>query len=177
MRAFYVYDLVDPRDGSTFYVGKGTGSRKSEHVKDAMRGKKSRKCSRIRDILAAGLVVGEIEVATFFDQDEAYEYEAARIAEIGLDNLTNVLPGGHGGIAYLDYQLRRSGDWTTGVVKGLAAVLRLPKGSSIKWGPYDISFVLEMAHEQAHRFIAEVGSDKAANTLGRYGVTLEQAMA
>lgn len=28
----YVYRLIDPRDGSTFYVGKGTGNRVKMHI-------------------------------------------------------------------------------------------------------------------------------------------------
>ena len=33
----YVYRLVDPRDGSTFYVGRGHGNRVFDHVKGAVR--------------------------------------------------------------------------------------------------------------------------------------------
>ena len=30
----YVYRLIDPRDGSTFYVGRGQGNRVFEHIKE-----------------------------------------------------------------------------------------------------------------------------------------------
>ncbi|MCY4589832.1 MAG: hypothetical protein OXE86_04540 [Alphaproteobacteria bacterium] len=33
----YVYRLVDPRDGSTFYVGRGKGNRVFDHVKGALK--------------------------------------------------------------------------------------------------------------------------------------------
>ena len=30
----YVYRLIDPRNGETFYVGKGHGNRVSAHIRD-----------------------------------------------------------------------------------------------------------------------------------------------
>ena len=35
----YVYELIDPRDGKVFYVGKGRNSRAWAHEKAARRGK------------------------------------------------------------------------------------------------------------------------------------------
>ncbi|MBQ5524797.1 MAG: GIY-YIG nuclease family protein, partial [Paludibacteraceae bacterium] len=34
---YYVYRLIDPRDYSTFYVGKGKGNRVFEHAKAAIK--------------------------------------------------------------------------------------------------------------------------------------------
>ena len=35
---FYVYALSNPESGSIFYIGKGSGSRASQHAKDARNG-------------------------------------------------------------------------------------------------------------------------------------------
>lgn len=84
---FYVYELVDPRDGVVFYVGKGKGPRINHHEAEARRGKQSRKCDRIRAIHAAGLFVRKRKVAFYADEDEAYLAEWALIQ--AHDNLTN----------------------------------------------------------------------------------------
>jgi len=34
--AYYVYRLIDPRNGETFYVGKGKGNRVFHHVKGVL---------------------------------------------------------------------------------------------------------------------------------------------
>lgn len=91
---WYLYDLIDPRDGCVFYVGKGSGDRLAQHEKDAAKECKSRKAKRIHDIWAAGLQVQRHRVALFWDEQAAYDAETDRIEEIGLDRLTNVLPGG-----------------------------------------------------------------------------------
>jgi hypothetical protein len=98
---FYVYDLIDPRDGKTFYVGKGSGDRKSEHVREARKGITGPKCDRIREIETAGLKVSEQIVREFDDEASAYAYERRRIAKLGRDSLTNIAPGG-GGIRVQD---------------------------------------------------------------------------
>ena len=35
---YYVYRLIDPRDSSTFYVGKGHGNRFFDYIKACRRG-------------------------------------------------------------------------------------------------------------------------------------------
>lgn len=91
---WYVYELIDPRTDTVFYVGKGKNSRIDDHEVEAKGTGTSHKCNKIRSIWADGLQINKRKIAQFWDEEAAYEYEAERIAEIGLDNLTNVLPGG-----------------------------------------------------------------------------------
>lgn len=93
---FYVYTLADPRDGNVFYVGKGQGNRCYHHEREARNGAYSRKCDRIREIIAAGHAVAVTKVAHFAVEADAYAAEKTLIAEIGLTKLTNVMPGGNG---------------------------------------------------------------------------------
>lgn len=97
IRRFYVYDLIDPRDGSIFYVGKGRGQRINDHERDARAGKQSSKCDRIREIWAAGHQVSKRIVKQFDMEAAAYAFEAQRTMDIGLENLTNEKLGGQGG--------------------------------------------------------------------------------
>jgi hypothetical protein len=59
---WYVYRLIDPRNGETFYVGKGKANRVFNHVRAALAPSKDEdatdlKYQRIKDIRAAGLDV------------------------------------------------------------------------------------------------------------------------
>lgn len=93
---WYVYTLTDPRDGSVFYVGKGTGYRIHQHERDAVRkgGVCSKKINKIKAIWADDCKVQKAFNAFFWDEQAAYDHETDLIEEIGLANLTNVLPGG-----------------------------------------------------------------------------------
>lgn len=102
--AYYVYELFDPETDLVFYVGKGTGNRIDAHELEAKAGRVSRKCQTIRDIHSKELKVGKRRVRSFADEQDAYDFEAAHIESIGLDNLTNVIPGG--GLARGGYTLR-----------------------------------------------------------------------
>jgi hypothetical protein len=125
---FYVYELIDPRDGKPFYVGKGVRNRVYQHERDAARGAEGPKCDRIRSIEAEGLKVGHRIVRKFKNEIEAYAFEASRIAALGMINLTNISPGGGGGYAC---------EYTTEQDRGLARELgRLAKRTAnFTWFP------------------------------------------
>lgn len=80
---WYVYALIDPRDRTVFYVGKGTGNRAYQHARHAGTGGGTLlddKRGRIRQIHAAGLeVIVEIVRHQLPDEEAAYEVEAAVI--------------------------------------------------------------------------------------------------
>lgn len=96
----YVYRLIDPRNGETFYVGKGKGNRVFAHAKAQMKGqtndeddRTSLKLSRINDIKNAGLTVLNVIHRHDVPDDAIFEVEAALIdAFTGLTNIQ----GGHG---------------------------------------------------------------------------------
>ena len=56
---YYVYMLIDPRDGKPFYVGKGKENRVFQHIEDAINNPSisSDKYDTIRDIIAANMNV------------------------------------------------------------------------------------------------------------------------
>jgi hypothetical protein len=95
---FFVYELIDPRSGAAFYVGKGQRNRDEAHEYEARKAAKvcSEKVRKIREIWFCDLEIVRRRIAHFNDEADAYAFEAARIAEIGLQNLTNVKPGGFG---------------------------------------------------------------------------------
>jgi hypothetical protein len=94
MAPFYVYELVDPRDGSVFYVGKGKGRRISHHVRTARRGivDNAEKFKRIQAIHDAGLTVGERIISRHVKEGDAYAAERDRITELR-GELTNIVGG------------------------------------------------------------------------------------
>jgi hypothetical protein len=89
---WYVYRLIDPRNGETFYVGKGQANRIFEHVKGAISSEfdevSDPKITRIREIQHAGLNVSHvIHRHGLTTSSAAYQVEAALIdAYPGLTN-------------------------------------------------------------------------------------------
>jgi hypothetical protein len=96
---WYVYRLIDPRNGETFYVGKGKNNRLFAHVSavsDTLDDEDhlDLKLQRIKDIRAAGLeVLHVIHRHGLASSEGAFEVEAALIdAYPGLKNAVS----GHG---------------------------------------------------------------------------------
>ena len=80
----YVYRLIDPRNGETFYVGKGQGNREEQNLEgDDL----DNKLTRIREIRLAGFDVAHVIHRHGMDDETALEVEAALIdAHPGLEN-------------------------------------------------------------------------------------------
>ena len=77
---YYVYALVDPRNGKVFYIGKGVGNRVFAHVNDAVESEaETDKLNLIREIHDDGLKVGHFIVRHGMDEQTAYEVESALI--------------------------------------------------------------------------------------------------
>lgn len=93
-KRYYTYELIDPRCGSVFYVGKGQNKRISEHVRQVRSGRltaNADKCSRINSILQDGCQVIERIHTRFTSEYDAYEHERRLISYHGFDNLTNAV--------------------------------------------------------------------------------------
>lgn len=88
----YVYRLIDPRNGETFYVGKGKGNRVFSHIHEKVEGDElDNKLKRIREIHKAGFEVAHVIHRHGMDENTAYEVEAALID--AYPGLTNAVGG------------------------------------------------------------------------------------
>lgn len=154
-KPYYVYELVDPRDGEPFYVGKGTRNRVHQHEKDAKAGASLGRFDRIKEIWAVGLEVEKRIIARFADERAAYVAESARIAEIGPQNLTNWTAGaGFDAEAFMDRTLLPILAQISLKTNGFTTASRMWFGQ--QWHPVPASFVTAMG-------------EKFADILGRRG--------
>ncbi len=88
----YVYRLIDPRNGETFYVGKGKGNRVFHHIRDEQAhldgDEIDNRLKRIREIRVGGFEVAHVIHRHGMDDQTASEVEAALIdAYPGLTNI------------------------------------------------------------------------------------------
>lgn len=91
---YYVYRLIDPRNGETFYIGKGKGNRVFAHARgDIETDSLSEKMTRIRSIHIAGFDVAHVIHRHGLSEKSAFEVEAALID--AYPGITNIMDG-HG---------------------------------------------------------------------------------
>ena len=97
---YYVYALIDPRDNSVFYIGKGIGNRVFEHEKEDGNALKNQKITEIKN---AGFEVKKVIILHGINENDneenrAYTTESALInlmKYINPNGLTNSVSGHH----------------------------------------------------------------------------------
>ncbi len=91
---YYVYRLIDPRNGQTFYVGKGIGNRVFSHANGELalsEDELSEKLKRVREIRNSGFEVAHVIHRHGLDESAAFEVEAALID--AYPEVTNIVKG------------------------------------------------------------------------------------
>jgi uncharacterized protein len=108
---WYVYRLIDPRTGETFYVGKGRGNRVFAHVRGELNlegDEVDNKLRRIRQVRLAGFDVAHVIHRHGMDEKMAFEVEAALINPYpGLTNLVGGTGTSDYGVTHADEIVRR----------------------------------------------------------------------
>ena len=86
---YYVYELVDPRNGQPFYVGKGKGDRAKSHLTVGKVTNNPRKDLRINDIRDSGHEPKIHIVLENLTSDDAYVKEESLIKTYGREGFDN----------------------------------------------------------------------------------------
>lgn len=107
----YVYRLIDPRDGLTFYVGQGENNRIFDHIESAKNSPdRTNKLDTIREILRAGLEPIHVIHRHGMNEYEADEVEAALIdAFSGLTNDQGGIGSAERGPAHVEELIQKYG--------------------------------------------------------------------
>ena len=121
-KRYYVYCLVDTRDASVFYIGKGYGNRVFAHEKYALGEATSNevdedsesdqqlKIAKIREIISSGNQVEKVVVSYGLTENEAFASENTLINFVRLisnNELTNIVKG-HGSLGMSVEALERA---------------------------------------------------------------------
>lgn len=168
---YYVYHLIDPRCGSVFYVGKGKRDRIDAHEREARAGIEHPKCSLIREIWQDGHQVTKVRVRTFADEQEAFNFEAAEVARIGLEKLTNLVAGGGGvrGVGPVTHEM-----CARKVLNIIARFLAVKaKGMRLTQPWHDA--VEAMIPNTVRQIVAKRGKDFVRDELRKYGIEADFA--
>lgn len=96
----YVYVLIHVEQNKIFYVGRGTTIggkmlRYERHLYNAAKGSNLHVCRKIRKLQSDGQTIKFEPRVTGATLEQAERIEKDLIASIGLDNLTNISPGGN----------------------------------------------------------------------------------
>jgi hypothetical protein len=95
MNNYYVYQLVDPRTSTPFYIGEGKGKRAWSHLDFTSRCNNDHKDRIIRKIQSMGLQVIVEILYSNISKEESEKLEEQIIQQIGLKNLSNITPNAH----------------------------------------------------------------------------------
>ena len=100
---YYVYELIDPRDGNVFYVGKGKNNRMYRHYNSVKNNKipnnNKHLYNKIKQLIDNNLIPICNKIYESDDENSCYIKEIEHILEIGIDNLCNLTYGGKGTIS------------------------------------------------------------------------------
>ncbi len=99
---YYVYSLIDPRNGKIFYIGKGCGNRVFQHCEAALQeNEESLKLNLIREIIDSGAKVEHYILRHKLSEQEAFQIESVLIDILTYPKfntehvLTNIVSGHH----------------------------------------------------------------------------------